>query len=108
MSDTTSTSEQQIQAKTYRKKPVEIKAVQFDGKEETALKLMDWISEGNSVELSCPEHEDHWDGTLIITTLEGDMKVKPGDYVIRGVQGEHYPCKPDIFEQTYEPAVNGS
>ena len=83
------------------KKPVEIEFWQHDGTEENALKMMDWISEGNTVEFSCPEHEDHWDGTLIITTLEGNMKVSPGDYVIRGVKGEHYPCKPEIFEETY-------
>ena len=38
----------------------------------------------------------------MIPTLEGDMLVRPGDYIIKGVQGEFYPCKPDIFEQTYE------
>lgn len=40
---------------------------------------------------------------VFIHTLEGDMIVSPGDYVIKGVKGEFYPCKPDIFEQTYEP-----
>ena len=40
----------------------------------------------------------------IIHTLEGDMKANIGDYIIRGVKGEYYPCKPDIFEQTYEEA----
>ena len=46
------------------------------------------------------------DGTLDlhIETLEGTLHVSPDDWVIRGVQGEFYPCKPDIFEQTYEPA----
>jgi hypothetical protein len=37
-----------------------------------------------------------------ISTLEGDLVVTPGDYIITGVKGEHYPCKPDIFEATYE------
>lgn len=41
--------------------------------------------------------------TMIIHTLEGDMKADPGDWIITGVKGEQYPCKPDIFEQTYEP-----
>lgn len=40
---------------------------------------------------------------MIIHTLEGDMKASPGDYIITGVNGERYPCKPDIFEKTYEP-----
>lgn len=39
---------------------------------------------------------------LIIHTLEGDMKASPGDYIITGVNGEQYPCKPDIFKKTYE------
>ena len=38
----------------------------------------------------------------VIHTLEGDMIASPGDYIITGIQGEEYPCKPDIFEQTYE------
>lgn len=41
----------------------------------------------------------------VIHTLEGDMKASVGDYIITGVNGEQYPCKPDIFEKTYEPVV---
>ncbi|WP_306802689.1 hypothetical protein [Heyndrickxia coagulans] len=41
---------------------------------------------------------------LTIETLEGELKANKGDYIIKGVQGEFYPCKPDIFEKTYEPA----
>lgn len=44
------------------------------------------------------------DEEIIIHTLEGDMKASVGDYIITGVNGEQYPCKPDIFEKTYEPA----
>jgi len=44
------------------------------------------------------------DGTAQIMTLEGQMQAVPGDYIIRGVNGELYPCKPDIFAATYEPA----
>lgn len=43
------------------------------------------------------------DKEMIIPTLEGDMKASVGDYIITGVNGEQYPCKPDIFEKTYEP-----
>lgn len=46
------------------------------------------------------------DKEQIIHTLEGDMKADNGDYIITGVQGEQYPCKPDIFEQTYELVEN--
>ena len=82
----------------YRKKPVEVEAIRF--------------------------YRNKWDGEIhrykssatypmvllsiiqgfspVIETLEGDMKVSDGDYIIKGVQGEFYPCKPDIFEQTYE------
>lgn len=41
---------------------------------------------------------------MVITTLEGAMEAMPGDYIIKGVKGEFYPCKPDIFAATYEPA----
>ena len=43
------------------------------------------------------------DTEVVIHTLEGDMKASPGDWIITGVNGEQYPCKPDIFEKTYEP-----
>ena len=46
------------------------------------------------------------DKELVIHTLEGDMKANVGDYIITGVNGEQYPCKPDIFEKTYEPVTN--
>lgn len=42
------------------------------------------------------------DRNLVIKTLEGEMKARPGDWIIKGVKGEFYPCKPDIFEETYE------
>jgi hypothetical protein len=58
-----------------------------------------WITE-NGGWVSMP-FADPW---LIIRTLEGDMRAEIGDYVIRGVKGEFYPCKPDIFAATYEPA----
>jgi hypothetical protein len=43
------------------------------------------------------------DGELIIKTLEGPLRAAPGDWIITGIKGEQYPCKPDIFEQLYEP-----
>lgn len=47
------------------------------------------------------------DGTLAIDTLEGTMVASPGDWIIRGVTGEYYPCKPDVFNKTYEKAEKG-
>ena len=49
----------------------------------------------------------HGPGQKIIPTLEGDMAANPGDWIITGVRGEKYPCKPDIFEATYEPVGDG-
>jgi hypothetical protein len=91
----------------YRKLPVEIDAVQWTGREEDldavfALVDFDTLPDdgsmvgGPGIGFSPPL------GTLDIPTLEGTMTAQPGDYIIRGVQGEVYPCKPDIFEQTYE------
>jgi hypothetical protein len=48
------------------------------------------------------------DGTLLIQTLEGVMEARPGDWIIKGVAGEFYPCKPEIFAQTYEPVERTS
>jgi hypothetical protein len=78
----------------YRKKPVVIDAVQFDGKH--AGNILEFCN-GNAFVTQPPM--GHY---LYIKTLEGDMLVSPNDYVIKGVKGEFYPCKPDIFEMTYE------
>lgn len=81
----------------YRKKPVVIEARQFTG-----------FDAGPN---ACPTHLAGWmaeavvsneKGKLVIHTLEGDMVAENGDWIIRGVKGEFYPCKPDIFEATYE------
>lgn len=77
----------------YRKKPVIIEAIKYTG--ENGAELNDFVTQNH-----------HWadDDSLIIHTLEGNHKALIGDYIIKGVQGEFYPCKPDIFEQTYDPA----
>lgn len=79
----------------YRKKPVVINAVQIaEGNDVAVLAFME--------ETKCPfEVVGKWE--MVIHTLEGDMHLSPGDWLIQGVQGEFYPCKPDIFEATYEP-----
>lgn len=119
----------------YRKKPVEIEAVQWDGTAAGATPVIDWIlSHGGSARfrdnppmmhdiacrcdgrgvipgghltadlIPCPETEPTGGKPpdIAIGTLEGTMTASPGDWIIRGVQGEFYPCKPDIFAATYE------
>ena len=78
----------------YRKKPVVIEAFRFQIDDY----MPDWFADAVS-NCSVTLHED---GTCHINTLEGKMLANKGDYVIRGVSGEMYPCKPDIFEKTYE------
>lgn len=77
----------------FRKKPVVIEAVQYDGTLVSVEKL-------DGFECSQTLTSD----TIQIETLEGTMTANPGDWIIRGVKGEFYPCKPDIFEATYESA----
>jgi len=74
----------------YIKRPLVIKAIKWDGNEKT-LNLIRQQAEGVYIE----------DGNLIIPTLEGDMRANVGDYVIIGLRGESYPCKPDIFHKSY-------
>ena len=82
----------------YRKKPVVIEAVQWIGGPHCQAQIRSLYTENNKVAfLGCPPHE------VRIETLEGTMKADFGDWIIKGVQGELYLCKPDIFEQTYEP-----
>lgn len=79
-------------AKKYRKKPVVIEATQ-------------WFKDGDHYAVSNYETCDPtMKGHGWVNTLEGGHIVTPGDYIITGVKGEHYPCKPDIFELTYEVA----
>lgn len=84
-------------AKKFRKKPVEIEALAFDG--ENAAEVIEFTEGAARLtdEGSLPD--------LIISTLEGPMKVSVGDYVIKGVKGEFYPCKPLIFLMTYDEVL---
>lgn len=81
----------------YRKKPVVIDATQwFPGTDvEGVVKVRKTVPTFD--EFDSP-FQDFW----MVNTLEGQMKVSPGDWIITGVKGERYPCKPDIFEMTYE------
>ena len=79
----------------FRKKPVVIEAIQWKG---------DWTKEFADFAKSVDGRSFHYEnkGALYIDTLEGTMKADINDWVIKGVKGEFYPCKPDIFENTYE------
>lgn len=90
----------------FRKKPVEIEAVQWTGDNSTEIQLF----VGKKLEVSTPPRMMEWDYdipnevySIIIPTLEGNMKAIKTDWIIKGVNGEFYPCKADIFEKTYEP-----
>ena len=84
----------------WKKKPVVIEAMQYDGTPESFNAIMEWsrpIIGSDAIGSS---------GLNIrISTLEGTMTASEGDWIIRGVKDEFYPCKPDIFERTYEPAT---
>lgn len=86
--------------KFYRKKPVVIEAWQWDGTKDNMVDIANWI---NSFSDESPVSAEFLltSSRLFINTLEGTMEVLPEDYVIRGVHDEFYPCKPDIFEETY-------
>jgi hypothetical protein len=88
----------------YRKKPVVIEAIQFHGSSTAAYDIQQWIAGGDPPKPGGMHTADVV--TLKIETLEGTMKAQPGDYIIKGVQGEFYPCKPDIFEATYEAVTD--
>jgi hypothetical protein len=75
----------------YRKKPVVIEAEQFNNSADIHEFCGDYVRE--------PVGKNYME----IITLEGIMKASKGDYIIKGVNGEFYPCKPDIFEKTYDP-----
>ncbi len=86
--------------KKYRKKPIVIEAVQWDGSYDSGAKILEDMNTSCSLHpCRCGNYE------MTINTLEGNMFASKGDYIIRGIKGEIYPCKPDIFEASYE-AVN--
>jgi hypothetical protein len=95
-------------ASKFRKKPVVIEALQITD-EATCEAAIRWVtSEGGDAaesrdQVSSVRNEWRTDGVFVYT-LEGPMRASIGDWIIKGVKGEFYPCKPDIFEATYEVA----
>jgi len=81
----------------FRKKPVVIEAVQFIP--EDVYGVLSFLDGCNGWHMEGGEGKG-----IVIPTLEGEHVASPGDWIIRGVKGEYYPCKPDIFALTYEPA----
>jgi hypothetical protein len=81
----------------FRKKPVTIEAVQYGPYSAPTVEMIQFLERADR-EVSIDQDGIH------IHTLEGKMTASLGDWIIRGVQGEYYPCKPDIFAATYEPA----
>lgn len=112
----------------FRKKPVEIEAQQlpvwdepnwYDGDSQlvfsvtnyvdTCVAIAEWCSGISQMMLTddepSPNVRDLHGAHMIVPTLEGEMIARPGDWIIRGVKGEFYPCKPDIFAATYEAVI---
>lgn len=82
-------------AKKFRKKPVVIEAIQLT--KENVVEVLSFCNKSGNIVASSEDEMG-----ISILTLEGTMTANTGDYIIKGVKGEFYPCKPDIFEQTYE------
>lgn len=75
----------------FLSRPVVKEAVQFTGENQ------------DEIQAFCPDIEKDPGGGMMVRTLEGAMYISPGDWVIKSVRGEFYPCKPDVFERTYDP-----
>ena len=88
----------------YRKKPVVVEAFRFGFDEMPKWFVSKWFFEDNEINYILPHGCSIEEAYCEINTLEGVMIAKWGDYIIKGVHGELYPCKADIFEETYELA----
>ena len=92
--------------KKYIKKPVQIEAIQL--KEDNIIEVFDFLDGANYKQTKSSEELEDFSqmilkqGYIEIETLEGIMKANFGDYIIKGIKGEFYPCKPDIFQATYK------
>lgn len=81
-----------MEVKKYVKKPIVIEAIQYTG--ENTEDVVNFITDRHCTILN--------DKRILINTLEGNIEASLNDYIIKGVQGEFYPCKPDIFKSTYD------
>lgn len=87
----------------FKKKPVIIEAIQWKGTNESLAQIREFMKPNYPAIPKLPDETPK--PILIIQTLEGNHEAKVNDWIIRGVKGEFYPCKPDIFEQTYELVI---
>lgn len=96
----------------FDKKPVRIFGMRWNGTKDSAERIMHWANNPENISIEYTPHEDEYDNgtqgcpmtpaTLTIITLEGRMNVTAGDIIIKGIKGEFYPCKPDIFWDSYD------
>jgi len=86
----------------FRKKPVVIEAMQVLDDIRAHQQICEWAARGTPSGEVIPVVMSRFDSHLIIHTREGTMHAELGDWIVKGVAGEFYPCKPEIFEQTYE------
>lgn len=93
----------------YRKKPVEIDAIQWDGTADGATPIVEWILAAGATATyvcsnpdRCAENDGDTPHVIVIRTLEGDMRAELGDWIVKGIENEFYPVKPGIFAATYE------
>lgn len=86
----------------YRKRPIVIEAEQFDEYTYMNSRFLSSVISDRANLTEMFANMTASDGRYCISTLEGDMTASNGDYIIKGVRGEFYPCKPDVFEKTYE------
>lgn len=104
----------------YRKRPVVIEAHEWSGGETEGIRIVGWINERGGHSYYVPEGEHDplryeseldpfKDGPhfIVIETLEGCMRMNPGDFAIEGIKGEHYPCEGSIFRLSYEAVEYG-
>lgn len=85
-----------IEGAKFRKKPVEVEAIKWVPCESVLNQLCDFLGGKITTDKN---------NRIEIETLEGNIYASPGDWVIKGIKGEFYPCKPDIFEATYDPVL---
>lgn len=86
----------------FRKKPIIIEAIQWNGNNFDEISHFTKEYHGHKLAYEEAEERAYSTGELLIRTLEGIMTANTNDWIIKGVNGEFYPCKPDIFEKTYE------
>jgi hypothetical protein len=91
----------------FRKKPVEIEAMQLNTNYDSIVNCVEFVfnigMDSSMIGEAATVKRVQDEQGFLIPTLEGEMKASFGDFIIKGVKGEFYPCKPDIFEMTYEP-----